>query len=107
MNKILFALPLLLVFCAAPNLAAEEVTLKGKVTCPKCDLKLQDKCATVVVVKENAKDVLYYFDAEGDKKYHGDICKKPTEGTVTGTVKKDGDKNVVTVTKVEYAKEAK
>jgi hypothetical protein len=104
MKKILFALPLVLVLFAAPKLAAEEVTIKGKITCPKCDLKLQDKCATVVVAKEDGKDKLYYFDAASDKKYHGDICKKPSEGSVVGTVSKEGDKNMIKVTKVEYTK---
>ena len=48
---------------ASPALAA-EVTLKGNITCPKCELKLegQKTCATVVVVKEGGKDVIYYFD---------------------------------------------
>ena len=96
MNKILFALPLLLVFFTASSFA-EEVTLTGKVTCAKCDLKLADKCATVIV----SKDVVYYFDAAGDKKNHGEICKSAKEGSVTGEVSKDGDKNIIKVSKVE------
>src|SRR5258706_12777576 len=100
MNKILFAFPLLFVFCAAPSFAAEEVTLKGRITCAKCDLKVAEACATVVVVKENDKDVVYYFDAAGDKKNHKDICKTPKEGSVTGEVSKDGDKQMIKVSKV-------
>ena len=102
MNKILCALPLLLVFCMASAYSAEEVTLKGKVTCAKCDLKLASKCATVVVVKENDKDVVYYFDADSDKKDHGEICKTPKEGSVTGEVSVTGDKHTIKVSKVEY-----
>jgi hypothetical protein len=30
------------------------------------------------------------------------VCKEAKDGTVTGTVKKDGDKMVVTVSKVEF-----
>src|SRR5262249_2433884 len=41
----------------------KEVTLKGKITCAKCDLGVEKKCATVIVVKEGGKDVTYYFDA--------------------------------------------
>jgi len=79
---------------------AKEVTLEGKITCPKCDLAVADKCGTLIKVG----DKLYYFDAESNKKYHKDICSDPKEGKVTGKVKKDGDKMVITVTKLEYKK---
>ncbi|HLX65286.1 MAG TPA: DUF6370 family protein [Planctomycetota bacterium] len=102
MNKVLCALSLLLVFCAVSSFGAEEVTLKGKVTCAKCDLKLATKCATVVVVKENDKDVVYYFDADSDKKDHKEICTTPKEGSVTGVVSMAGDKHMIKVSKVEY-----
>lgn len=96
MGKILLALPLLFVFFTASSFA-EEVTLTGKVTCAKCDLKLADKCATVIV----SKDVVYYFDATGDKAHHKEICKASKEGSVTGEVSKEGDKNIIKVSKVE------
>ena len=102
MNKVLFALPLLFVFCMASSFAAEEVTLKGKITCAKCDLKLADKCATVVVVKDNDKDVVYYFDADSHKKDHKEICTTPKDGSVTGEVGMDGDKHTIKVSKVEF-----
>lgn len=91
-----------LAFVASPTIAAEEKEqeLKGKITCAKCDLGTADKCATVIKVG----DKVYYFDKDGDKKYHGKICTTPMDGTVTGTVKKDGDKMVVTVTKLEFKK---
>jgi anaerobic selenocysteine-containing dehydrogenase len=94
----------LLALGAAPAAAADEKekeqTLEGKITCAKCDLGVADKCATVIKVGEK----VYYFDKDGDKKYHGKICTTPMDGTVTGTVKKDGDKMVVTVTKLEFKK---
>ena len=102
MSKYLFAIPLLFAFCAAFSVGAEEVTLKGKITCAKCDLGVADKCATVVVVKENDKDVVYYFDADSHKKDHKDTCKAAKEGSVTGEVSKDGDKHIIKVSKVEY-----
>ena len=37
--------------------AARAVTLAGKITCAKCELKLEKECATVIVVKEKEKDV--------------------------------------------------
>lgn len=80
--------------------AGKEVTLEGKITCPKCDLGEAEKCATVIKVK----DKLYWFDAASNKKYHGEICKAAIEGKVVGTVKKDGDKMVISVTKLEFKK---
>ena len=81
-------------------------TLKGTITCGKCDLKKDDACATVIVVKgKDDKETVYYFDKDAHKKYHKEICTNPTEGTVTGTVKKSGDKWIVTVKKLEFKKE--
>ena len=84
--------------------AGKEVTLKGTITCDKCDLKLQSKCATVVKVKKDGKDVLYYFDKDSNKKYHSDICQEAKEGSVTGTTADKDDKHWVSVSKLEYAK---
>ena len=87
----------------ADNSQDKVETLKGTITCAKCDLKLQADCGTVVKVKQDGKDVLYYFDASS-KKYHKDTCQEAKEGTVTGTVTEKDGKNWVKVTKVEYAK---
>ena len=76
----------------------DEVTLKGKITCAKCDLKLAKKCNTVVKVK----DTVYWFDKESNKKYHGDTCMEAKEGTVTGTVSEKEGKKWVHASKVEY-----
>jgi hypothetical protein len=81
---------------------AKEVKLAGTVCCAKCELKKADKCHTVIVVKKNDKETIYWFDATGSDKYHKEICTETKEGTVTGTVKKDGDKMIVTVSKVEF-----
>ena len=80
----------------------EAKTLEGTITCAKCDLKLADKCATVIKVKEGDKEVVYYFDADSHKKNHKEICNEPKEGKVTGTIKKEGDKMTIKVTKVEF-----
>jgi Family of unknown function (DUF6370) len=87
----------------------KEKTLKGTITCAKCDLKVegQDTCATVVKVTKDGKDTVYYFDTKAHKKYHKDVCKTPKKGTVTGTVSEKDDKKVVTVTKVEYDEKKK
>ncbi len=82
----------------------KEVTIKGSITCAKCDLKLEKKCATVIVEKKDGKDVVYYFDKASNKKYHADICTEAKDGTVTGTVKKEGKKHMISITKLEYKK---
>ncbi len=81
---------------------AKEETLKGEITCAKCGLKLDGvtKCATVIKVG----DKVYFFDEKADKANHNEICTEAKKGSVVGTVKKDGDKLVVTVSKVEFAK---
>jgi len=80
----------------------KEKTLKGTITCAKCDLKKESKCATVIKVMEDGKDVIYYFDADGHKKYHKPICQEAKEGTVTGTVSEKDGKKTVKVSKVEF-----
>ena len=80
----------------------KEVTLKGKITCGKCDLGVDTACATVIVVKKDNKDVTYYFDAAGHKKHHAAVCTEAKEGSVTGTTKKDGKKDIVVVKELKF-----
>ena len=83
----------------------KEVTLKGTITCAKCDLKEAQKCATVIQVKDkDDKTVTYYFDADGDKANHKAICTEAKKGSVTGTVTEKDGKKTVKVSKVEFAK---
>jgi len=103
---ILLAFGLMLGFWSAAAVGDEkdEVTLKGKITCAKCDLKVkgQTKCATVIVVKNKDAEVVYWFDAPSHKKYHGDICEGGKAGSVTGTVGKDGTKKTISVKELKY-----
>jgi hypothetical protein len=80
----------------------KEVTLKGTVTCAKCDLKVEKKCATVIVVKDKDKDVVYYFDPKADKANHKTVCTESKKGTVVGTVEEKDGKKTVTVKKVTF-----
>ena len=102
--RLAFALLVCLAVCVfvSPAMAA-DVTLKGNVTCAKCELKVegQTKCATVVVVKEGGKDVIYYFDEKGDKEHHKAICKAGKAGTVVGAVSEKDGKKIVTVKEVK------
>jgi hypothetical protein len=96
----LFVVGLLLALVGSPAVAKDdkEETLKGTITCAKCDLKMADKCHTVIKVG----DKVYWFDEESSKKNHKAICTEAKEGTVVGTVKKEGDKMIVTPSKVEF-----
>ena len=109
--KTLFSLSLALAFACVLALGAQaedkksdskEKTLKGTITCAKCDLKEAKDCHTVIKVKDGDKDVVYYFDAEGSKKNHKKICTEAKKGSVTGVVAKDGDKMTIKVSKVEF-----
>jgi hypothetical protein len=83
----------------------KEVTLKGTITCAKCDLKKEKSCATVIKVMEGGKDVVYYFDPDSHKKNHRTVCQESKEGTVTGTVSEEGGKKIVKASKVEFKKD--
>ena len=92
------------------NIRAEdkkEKTLKGTITCAKCTLKIegQDKCHTVIQVKEDDKDVVYWFDTASSKKYHKPICTESKKGTVKGTISEKDDKKWVKVSKLEWSKD--
>ena len=107
MKRLSIALGLAIAMLAVVAVRAEEgkeETLKGTITCAKCDLGKADDCATVIVVKKDDKETIYYFAKDSDKKYHKDICKKAKKGEVKGTVTKDGDKMVVTVKDLKYDK---
>ena len=81
----------------------KAVTIKGRITCAKCDLGKEATCMTVIVAKDkDKKDVTYYFDTTSSKKYHSKVCTEAAEGTVVGTVADKGEKKIVTVTKVTF-----
>jgi hypothetical protein len=80
----------------------KEVLLKGKITCAKCELELTKKCASVIVVKEAGKDVVYFFDAGTNKKYHAEICSEGREGEVTGVISEADGKKIITVSQLKF-----
>lgn len=99
---------LLAVLAVSAGAAAnKEVTLKGKIMCAKCELKLKGvpKCQTVIQVKEGDKEVTYFFLDRGNKEtWHEEVCgggKK--DGTVTGTVSEKDGKKWIKPSKVSYA----
>ena len=105
MRKLSLALGLVVVMAFVLSVRAEEdkeETLKGTITCAKCDLKKEKTCATVIVVKKGDKETVYYFDKDSGKKHHKEICTSAKKGEVKGTVKKDGEKMVVTVKELKF-----
>ena len=83
----------------------KEVTLKGRITCAKCDLGVEEKCTTVIVVKVDKKDVTYYLDAKSGKENHKTICQAGKNGVVIGVVSTKDDKKIITATKVTFDKD--
>ena len=87
--------------------ASEEKTITGMAQCAKCALKETKECQNVVVVKDGDKEIKYYM-VQNDvaKKAHGGtFCKaKKDDGPkvkVTGDVKEEDGKKVITPTKIE------
>ena len=102
MWSMLAVLALFFAFTVSARADDKKVTLKGTITCAKCDLKLEKTCMTVIKVKKDDKDVVYYFDKDAGKKHHKAICTEAKEGEVTGTVSKDGDKMIIKVESVKF-----
>jgi hypothetical protein len=82
----------------------KEVTLKGRITCAKCDLGVETDCMTVIVYKDKKdnKDITVYFDKESNKKHHASICTDAKKGTVTGIVKDDDKKKTIAVKTLKF-----
>jgi hypothetical protein len=96
-----------LIFAVVAGIHAQdkdkEVTKKGTILCTKCELKETKACGNAIRVKEDGKDVIYYFLDNGAKeKYHKDICTGPKEGTVVGVVSEKDKKKMIKPSKVEF-----
>jgi hypothetical protein len=78
-------------------------TLKGTMTCAKCDLKTADKCQNVLQVKDGDATVTYYVtDNDVTKGTHKKVCTAAVENvTITGTVSEKDGKKWITATKIE------
>jgi hypothetical protein len=88
--------------------AAGEVTLNGEMHCAKCTLHEADKCQNVLKVTEGGKETKYYL-AENPTAHdnHKMVCKAPAPATVTGQVKEEGGKKVLTASAIKYQAPAK
>jgi len=85
--------------------ADDTKTINGEAMCAKCELSLQDKCQTVIQVKEGDKIVDYYVAANDvAKAFHPKICHGPAQVTATGTIETVDGKQILTVTTIEVKK---
>jgi hypothetical protein len=83
----------------------KEVTIKGEAKCAKCALHESEKCQTVIQETKGGKAVTYYLaDNEVAKKFHSEVCSGPKKVTATGTTTKEGDKHILTVSKISSEK---
>jgi Family of unknown function (DUF6370) len=90
----------------------EKTTIKGDGMCAKCALKEKDSCQNVVIVTKDGEKKTYYIvhDAVA-KKHHQSMgfCRaskdKPAKVKVTGTVKEEDGKLLMTAEKIEKDEE--
>jgi hypothetical protein len=82
----------------------KEITVKGDVCCAKCEMKKQDTCNAVILVRAGDKEEIYYFDADSQEKHGQECCKEKKPATITGTVTEKDGKKWIAVTKIEYQK---
>jgi hypothetical protein len=79
----------------------KAVKLEGKICCAKCELGKESKCATVIVTQEKGKEVMYYFDADSNKKYHKEYCTGSSEAKVSGKVTEKDGKKMISIDKID------
>ena len=87
-------------------LAADAAkTIVGEAMCAKCELKSQDKCQTVIQVKEGDKVVTYYVAPnEVAKAFHGTICRDRALVIATGTITTVDGKQMLTASAIDVKK---
>jgi hypothetical protein len=80
--------------------ADKPVTLKGIIVCTKCELGETSDCGHAIKVKDDGKELIYYFADKGKTEpYHGTVCTAATPGSVTGVVSEKDKKKIITPTK--------
>ena len=91
----------------APAVAADPVTMTGKVMCAKCTLKKADakECQDVLVVKD-AKGAAaeYYLVKNAVQEKFGHVCTGEKGAAVTGTVTEKDGKKWLAATKMDEVK---
>ncbi len=103
MKKLILSLSALAIV-GAVTATAEDVTLSGKATCAKCDLKTADKCTDVLQVTAAGKTTTYYLEGPTAKAFHKQVCSEAKDATATGAVSEKDGKKIMTVAKIEAKK---
>jgi hypothetical protein len=101
MKKILAALAItaFVAFTSTTLRAAEEVTIKGKALCTKCEMHESDKCATAIKTEDGT---LYYTeDNKIAKEFHKNVCQAPAKVVAHGVVKEKDGKKYIVLSKIE------
>ena len=91
----------------ASAMAADPVTVTGKVMCAKCTLKKADakECQDVLVVQDAAGASTQYYLVKNDvQKKFGHVCTGEKPATVTGTVAEKDGKKWLAATKMDEQK---
>jgi hypothetical protein len=92
---------------AASAMAADPVTMTGKVMCAKCTLKKADakECQDVLVVKDaKGATAEYYLVKNAVQEKFGHVCTGEKPATVTGTVAEKDGKKWLEATKMDEVK---
>jgi uncharacterized protein DUF6370 len=80
---------------------AAPVTLQGDLTCAKCGLHEAASCQSVLVVKEDGRDIKYYLNKNAvAAAEHEKVCGGSVPATVTGTVREEGGRKMLTASTV-------
>jgi hypothetical protein len=84
--------------------AQKTVTLSGQIGCGHCAFNVAKSCTDVIRVKENGKDVIYFFTDDPSRKHDTAMCETVRNGKVTGVVGEKDGKKTLKVSKIEFAK---
>lgn len=81
----------------------DEKEIKGEGMCLKCELKKADSCQNAIRVKEkDGKEIIYILEKNDvSNAFHRNICSGIKKVVAKGKVKKDGDKHLMVVSKIE------
>jgi hypothetical protein len=97
----------LVIGMAMSAVAAEPITVTGKVMCAKCTLKKADakECQDVLVVKDAKGATAEYYLVKNDvQQKFGHVCTGEKPATVTGTVTEKDGKQWLEATKMDEVK---
>jgi hypothetical protein len=87
--------------------AADDMTLTGKVLCAKCSLKKADakECQNVLVVTDDSGTTSeYYVVKNAVSETFGHVCKTEKPAVVTGQVAEKDGKMWITASRMEEKK---